>query len=73
MQQPGIEVDLVPAQCHQLTDPQRMAVSHQDQRGIPVTMPTDTSGSFHHGIDFTRHQMLPTTALGIGNCSGLQS
>ena len=36
MQAPGGEVDVVPAQCHQLRGPETMAVSDQDSRGVPM-------------------------------------
>ena len=36
MQAPGGEVDVVPAQCHQLRGPETMAVSDQDRRGVPM-------------------------------------
>ena len=36
MQAPGGEVDVVPAQCHQLRGPEAVAVSNQDSRGIPM-------------------------------------
>jgi len=36
MQAPSGEVDVVPAQCHQLRGPETMAVSDQDSRGIPM-------------------------------------
>src|SRR6516165_2765558 len=36
MQAPGGEVDIVPAQCHQLRGPKTMAVSDQDSRGVPM-------------------------------------
>ena len=35
MQAPGGEVDVVPAQCHQLRGPETMAVSDQDSGGVP--------------------------------------
>ena len=36
MQAPGGEVDVVPAQCHQLRGPKTVAVSDQDRRGVPI-------------------------------------
>src|SRR5262249_51155971 len=36
MQAPSGEVDVVPAQCHQLRGPKTMAVSDQDSRGVPM-------------------------------------
>jgi hypothetical protein len=36
MEAPGGEVDVVPAQCHQLRGPETMAVSDQDSRGVPM-------------------------------------
>ena len=36
MQAPGGEVDVVPAQCHQLRGPETMTVSDQDSRGVPM-------------------------------------
>jgi hypothetical protein len=36
MQAPVGEVDVVPAQCHQLRGPEAMAVSDQNRRGVPM-------------------------------------
>jgi hypothetical protein len=36
MQAPGGEVDVIPAQCHQLRGPEAVAVSDQDSRGVPM-------------------------------------
>src|SRR5262249_4846266 len=36
MQAPSGEVDIVPAQRHQLRGPEPMAVSDQDSRGVPM-------------------------------------
>jgi hypothetical protein len=36
MQAPGGEVDVVPAQCHQLRGPEAVAVSDQDRCGVPM-------------------------------------
>ena len=36
MQAPGGEVDVVPAQCHQLRGPETVAVGVQDSRGVPM-------------------------------------
>ena len=36
MQAPGGEVDVVPAQCHQLRGPEAVAVSDQDRRGVAM-------------------------------------
>jgi hypothetical protein len=36
MQAPGGEVDVVPAQCHQLRGPEAVAVSDQDSGGVPM-------------------------------------
>jgi pyridoxine/pyridoxamine 5'-phosphate oxidase len=36
MQAPSGEVDVVPAQCHQLRGPEAVAVSDQDSRGVPM-------------------------------------
>jgi hypothetical protein len=36
MQAPGGEVDVVPAQCHQLRGAEAVAVSDQDRRGVPM-------------------------------------
>src|SRR5215471_10023738 len=37
MQAPSSEVDVVPAQCHQLGGPETAAVSNQDSRGVPMS------------------------------------
>ena len=44
MQQSLTEVDLLPAQGHQFGNPKGVAVSDQDQCGIPVAVPTGSSG-----------------------------
>src|SRR5215471_9583594 len=36
MQASSGEVDVVPAQCHQLRGPEAVAVSDQDSRGVPM-------------------------------------
>jgi hypothetical protein len=36
MQAPGGEVDVVPAQCHQLRGPEAVAVSDQDSGGVAM-------------------------------------
>jgi hypothetical protein len=36
MEAPGGEIDVVPAQCHQLRGPETMAVSDQDSRGVAM-------------------------------------
>jgi hypothetical protein len=36
MQAPSGEVDVVPAQCHQLRGPEAVAVRDQDSRGVPM-------------------------------------
>jgi hypothetical protein len=36
MQAPGGQIDVVPAQCHQLRGPEAVAVSDHDSRGVPM-------------------------------------
>jgi hypothetical protein len=36
MQAPAGEVDVVPAECHQLRGPETVAVSDQNSRGVPM-------------------------------------
>jgi hypothetical protein len=36
MQAPGSEVDVVPAQCHQLRGPEAVTVSNQDSRSVAM-------------------------------------
>ncbi len=39
MQEPLLQVQLLPAERHQFTHPEAMAVRQQDQRGVPVNVP----------------------------------
>jgi hypothetical protein len=44
MQAPGGEVDVVPAQCHQLRGSEAVAVSDQDRRAVPMPRPVLLGG-----------------------------
>jgi hypothetical protein len=57
MQAPGGEVDVVPAQCHQLRGPEAVAVSDQDRRGVPMPRPVPL-GSFDEPFDLPVCQLL---------------
>jgi hypothetical protein len=64
MQAPGGEVDVVPAQCHQLRGPEAVAVSDQDRRGVPMPRPVPL-GSLDEPFDLPVGEIF-TAAL--ANC-----
>jgi hypothetical protein len=41
------QVDLIPAEFYQLTDPQAVPVADQDQRRIPVPVAATSAGGGH--------------------------
>src|SRR5215472_6372927 len=73
VQDRGFEVDLIPAQVHQLSCPQAVSVSDQDHGGVAVT-PAVAPGSGHKLLDLGLGQVLASAQVAIGapprcNCS----
>jgi hypothetical protein len=64
MQAPSGEVDVVPAQRHQLRGPKAVAVSDQDRRGVPMPRPV-LLGGFDEPFDLAIGEIF-TAAL--ANC-----
>src|SRR5262249_20318598 len=64
MQGPGGEVDVVPAQRHQLRGPEAVAVSDQDSRGVPMSRAV-LLGSLDQALDLAIGEIF-TAAL--ANC-----
>ena len=66
IQAPGGEVDVVPAQCHQLRGPEAVAVSDQDRRGVPTPRPiclaASMSRSTSRSVRYSRLR-LPTVTF----------
>ena len=67
------ELDLVPAQVHQLGGPQAVPVGHQDHRGVAVA-PAVLPGRVHQPLDLGLGQVLAGAQLAVGeplrgNCS----
>jgi len=57
-----LEVDLVPAHCHQLTHSKAVAVGEKDQRGIPMTVSANSAAlmslSTSSGVRCSRERRL---------------
>src|SRR3954466_4323459 len=66
VQEPVLEVDLVPAERAQLGDAQAVAVGDPDQGSIPVPVPVLPGGS-DQALDFLGGQVLAGAALGMRN------
>jgi hypothetical protein len=69
VQEPVLEVDLIPAQGTQLGDAQAMAVGDLDHDGIAVPVPV-LPGSSDQALDFFGGQVFAGAALGLGNGQG---
>ena len=59
------EVDLIPAQVHQLRDPQAVAVGNQDHRSVPMA-PAVLAGCLDQLPDLGLGQVFAGPQLGIG-------
>jgi len=66
VQEPVLEVDLIPAQRAQLGDAQAVAVGDPDHGGIAVPVPVLSRGC-DQALDFLGGQVLAGTALGLRN------
>jgi len=64
------EVDLVPAQVHQLTHSETMAIRDQDHGGVAVP-PTAPAGHLEQLLDLGLGQVFPGAELGIGRRLGV--
>jgi hypothetical protein len=58
------EIDLVPAEIHQLADPQAVAISDQDHGGIAMA-PAVVAGCLDQLLDLGASQMFPGSIGGI--------
>jgi hypothetical protein len=69
-----VEVDLVPSQVHQLTDPKAVAVGHKDHGGVAVAVPV-ALGCVDQLLDLGPGQVFPCPQFGVrptprrSNCS----
>src|SRR5215467_9055096 len=73
VQDRGFEVDLIPAQVHQLSCPQAVSVSDQDHGGVALT-PAVAPGGGHKFLNLALRQVLASAQVAIGappgcNCS----
>src|SRR3954454_643233 len=66
VQQPVLEVDLIPAERAQLGDTQAMAVSDLDHGGVAVPVPVLACGG-DQALDFFGGQVFAWSALGLGH------
>ena len=70
VKRPRGELDLVPAQVHQLRRPQPVPIGHERHRGVPVP-PTVLPGRVHQPLDLGLRQVLAGAQLGCwGGASG---
>ena len=73
VKRPRGELDLVPAQVHQLGGPQAVPIGHKHHRGVPVA-PAVLPGGVHQPLDLGLGQVLAGAQLAVGrplrgNCS----
>ena len=67
VQEPLLEIDLVPPQRHQLADPQSVAVGEGDQGRISAAVPANSARRLDQLLDFLRRQMLPRAPFAVRN------
>jgi hypothetical protein len=63
----SLEVDLVPAQRHQLAHPKPVAVGDEDQGRISVAIPANSAGGLDELIDLLRRQVLPGPPFSVSD------
>ena len=66
VQFPGLEVDIIPTQGHELAGSQAVAVGDQDGRGVPMA-PAVFAGSLNELLDFPLGKVLARPS-GSLNC-----
>jgi hypothetical protein len=66
VQFPGLEVDIIPTQGHELAGSQAVAVGDQDGRGVPMA-PAVFLGSLNELLDFPLGKVLARPS-GSANC-----
>jgi len=59
-----VQVDLLPAEIHQLTDPQGVTEGHQDQQPIAARVTALTSSS-HQLVDLLLGEVLAAAIVGV--------
>ena len=69
VQEPVLEVDLIPAQGAQLGDAQAVAIGDQDHRAIAVSVSVLSRGA-DQALDFFGGQVFAGATLGLGNWAG---
>ena len=67
VQRPGLELDLVPAQRHELADAQPVTVGEEEEGAVAVAVPAGLAGRDQELLDFRRRQVLPRSAGGVGS------
>jgi hypothetical protein len=67
---PCLQVDLVPAQAHQLGHAQAVAVGNQDQRGIARTMATDACRRRHQRRHLPVRRVFPAAVRDVRPAQG---
>ena len=64
-----VELDLIPAQVHQLGRPQAMPVGHQDHGGVAVAIAV-VFGGLHQPLDLGLGQVFAGAQVGVGGPLG---
>ena len=65
VQEPLLQVYLIPAQADQFRYPQAVAIGDQDQGGIPPAVTADTPGSLHQRRHLLFGKVFPASIGGI--------
>ena len=65
MEKCPLQINQVPAQATDLGNPQGMAIHHENQCRIAMTIPTHLTGSADELVDFRGRQVLTGTAIHI--------
>ena len=60
----GIEINLLPANVDQLTDPQRMPEGHEDEQTVADRV-TAIAGSGQQGVDLALRQILALSIISV--------
>lgn len=69
LEQPLFQVDLVPAQRHQLRHAQAVAVGQQDHGRVAVAVPSPRLGRPHQLLHFACSEVLATAAFAVRDSS----
>jgi hypothetical protein len=65
MQEPLLEVDLIPAHCHHLADSETMAVTQENEGSVAMAVPAPSAGSGDELVNLLRCKMLPRSPFAV--------